>query len=235
MNFFESYFRAAENLEDKDRLAFYDQLLRFYFDGEEGDVKGVVAAVWEGVKPVVSKSRAKAENGKHGGRPKSKPKANRKQTESKPKANRKQTESHMEKDMEKDMEIIGDIKSPCAIEQKMNPRATGTNPRNVTSMVTMIGERCFSDAVTDAVTSWVTYKVEKNQGYKPTGFKALLTEIENNVRTYGDVAVIDAIHKSMTANYTGIVWDWLRKTPTARSGTTKHDGLFDFVTGKGET
>ena len=56
---------------------------------------------------------------------------------------------------------------------------------------------------------WLDYKRERREGYKPTGLKSLLSQMTNKAARYGADAVRDVIDRSMSANYTGIVWDWL--------------------------
>ena len=64
----------------------------------------------------------------------------------------------------------------------------------------------MSEALVAAVQDWLAYKAEKRQGYKATGRRSLLSEIKNNVSTYGEEAVIAVIRQSMAANYQGILF-----------------------------
>jgi hypothetical protein len=50
------------------------------------------------------------------------------------------------------------------------------------------------------VETWLQYKREKRQGYKPTGFKALLKTIS----AMGEQEAIEAIDNSMAQSYVGI-------------------------------
>ena len=75
--------------------------------------------------------------------------------------------------------------------------------------------RVFSDALKQAVTTWLAYKQEKRQPYVPTGRSKLLSQIENNVKTYGEAAVVELIDESMASNYQGITWDKLKKNGQA--------------------
>ena len=76
------------------------------------------------------------------------------------------------------------------------------------------------------VESWLAYKTERREKYKPTGLKALVSEIKNNADAYGEDAVIAVINASMSAMYKGIVFDRLKNakgnttqyTPPKRSG-----------------
>ena len=66
----------------------------------------------------------------------------------------------------------------------------------------------------ETLKNWFTYKKEKNQFYKETGLKSLLTQIKNNVDKFGEEAVNEVINNSMANNYTGIIFDNLKKTKT---------------------
>ena len=60
------------------------------------------------------------------------------------------------------------------------------------------------------IEKWLQYKKERRESYKPTGLKALITEIQNNVNRYGEQAVIDLMHTCMAANWRGIIFDKLK-------------------------
>ena len=64
-----------------------------------------------------------------------------------------------------------------------------------------------------AVLEWVQYKIEKRQPYQETGLRNLLAQIRNSADEYGDEAMVNVIRRSMSANYQGIVFDWLKKEP----------------------
>lgn len=91
-----SYIEAARHLPDADRLAYYDALFDYGFDGIEPELDGIPAAMFILTKPNLDKSIAKSEAGSAGGA--SKPQANGKQTQSKTEANRKQTVSKPQAD-----------------------------------------------------------------------------------------------------------------------------------------
>ena len=46
------------------------------------------------------------------------------------------------------------------------------------------GETGFGNDLQEAFESWLSYKAEKRQAYKPTGLKSLITEIRNNAQKY---------------------------------------------------
>lgn len=64
-----------------------------------------------------------------------------------------------------------------------------------------------------AVEKWLQYKKERREEYKPTGLQALITQIGNNVKRYGEDAVIDLIGECMAANWQGIIFDKLKNRP----------------------
>ena len=69
----------------------------------------------------------------------------------------------------------------------------------------------FSELAKSKIEEWLTYKKERKESYQPTGLKSLLTQIKNNISTYGEQKVIDLISECMAAGYKGIIWDKLKK------------------------
>ena len=83
----------------------------------------------------------------------------------------------------------------------------------------------FSDSAQTKITEWLTYKKERKETYKPTGLRSLLTQIENNISTYGEQKVIDLISECMAAGYKGIIWDKLKKTQFNQSKPARRDNF----------
>lgn len=75
----------------------------------------------------------------------------------------------------------------------------------------------MSDELAEATEEWIAYKAEKHQAYKPKGANALIKAVRDNAERHGDCAVVDVIRRSMSANYQGIVWDWLTRGRPAKS------------------
>lgn len=73
----------------------------------------------------------------------------------------------------------------------------------------MISDRHFSVLLDSAVREWISYKTEKRQRYRPTGLRNFLSQIENNVKKYGEEAVIDLIRYCMAQNWQGVIFDRL--------------------------
>ena len=95
-------------------------------------------------------------------------------------------------------------------KEKILEKKAAAQVRGVTAMK-LIEERQFSPEVTAALKDWVMYKKEKRQGYKVSGFNALLTQAEKMIDKHGAQAVADVIVESMSNGYQGIVWDNLGK------------------------
>ena len=51
----------------------------------------------------------------------------------------------------------------------------------------------------------------KRQGYRPTGLKALLSQIQNKAKESGEEAVAGLIRECMANGWQGIIWDRLEK------------------------
>lgn len=82
-------------------------------------------------------------------------------------------------------------------------------------------EKCgFSPALRAAVEDWLAYKRERREAYKPTGLKALLTQISSAASAHGDAAVIGVIRQSMGSGYKGITLDRLGHSSIATNEST---------------
>lgn len=73
------------------------------------------------------------------------------------------------------------------------------------------GETGVGDELQSAFEAWLDYKSEKRQGYKPTGLKALITEIQHNAAKFGEIAVANLIRTCMASNWQGIIFANLEK------------------------
>jgi len=87
----------------------------------------------------------------------------------------------------------------------------------------------FNVELERAVNDWITYKCEKRQAYKPSGLNSLLIQVQKNASTYGNNAVIHAIHESMASNYQGIVWDKAKSAAATNTATSKGNPFFDYA------
>lgn len=128
------------------------------------------------------------------------PSADQGQTKGKPTANQGQTKGNQRATMEERKE------SKKARKQE----ESGAHARE-------LSER-FSGELLSAVQDWLRYKAERKEGYTETGCKAMLTEIENNAKRYGDAAVADLIRFCMARQWRGIIWDRIKAAPQDNGG-----------------
>ena len=192
--FYESFFRAVSCIKKSaDRAQAYDLICRYALYGEEPDTSGLpdsVAVAFEMVKPNLASSRRKATSGKKGGEQKhavSKPEANAKQTGSKGNPEARET-PNQEKEQEK--EQVQDK------EQMLSP-------------IPLLPEA--GSVLQSAFSEWLSYKQERKEGYKPTGLKALQTEVMNNARKHGEDTVACLIRHCMANGWKGIIFELLVK------------------------
>jgi hypothetical protein len=95
----------------------------------------------------------------------------------------------------------------------------------------LISEQCFPPDLEAAVKDWVQYKIEKQQGYKETGLKNLLTQIKRNTEKYGEQKVTLLIRECMSNNWQGIIWDRFRTNkpdPKKNRFNNFHQRDYDF-------
>lgn len=110
-------------------------------------------------------------------------------------------------------------------EDKKSKRETTTTLFN-----RLLPEYQFSDALQAKLAEWIAYKQERREPYKEQGMKALLRQVENNAKQYGDAAICSLIEDSMSNGWKGIIFDRL-KNPNTRTNyqkQTKADELDEF-------
>lgn len=72
MQIFDSYIEAGQSMSKKDREQYYTALIEYLAYGVEPKVSGTADAVLTAIRPSLDESRMRSENGRRGGRPKSK-------------------------------------------------------------------------------------------------------------------------------------------------------------------
>lgn len=65
--FYESFYDAINDLEDKDRLAVYDAICRYGITGEEPETTGIVSTVFKLIRPNIDANIKMRDGGKKGG------------------------------------------------------------------------------------------------------------------------------------------------------------------------
>lgn len=93
--FYASFYDAINDLSDADQLTAYRAVCEYALTGNEPELSGVASAIFKLIKPQIDANNRRRENGKRGGRPKSKtePESIPEETEEKPKENQNITEA----------------------------------------------------------------------------------------------------------------------------------------------
>lgn len=113
----------------------------------------------------------------------------------------------------------GELPQDAALIQSNPNPNPNPNPDNAQGAPEL--EKCgFSPALRAAVEDWLAYKRERREAYKPTGLKALLTQISSAASAHGDAAVIGVIRQSMSSGYKGITFDRLGQSHIATNEST---------------
>lgn len=206
--FYESFFKAIQRIRKKaDRADAYDVICSYalYGTAPVDSLPDSVAMVFELIKPNLDASRRKAENGK---KRKSKPKQN----ESKPETNESKPEARADEKQE-ETENKKEYKNELEIKKKYELEYEYTPPVSPSP-----GEPLpFGPELLPAFQEWLSYKKERRETYKPTGLKALVTEVRHNAETYGERAVAELIRRCMASGWKGIAFDRLKGQPQAAS------------------
>ena len=98
----------------------------------------------------------------------------------------------------------------------------------------MLEEKNFPLKLKKAVEEWVTYKREKRQNYKPTGFKNLLAQVESKANKYGVDKVVDVMQFSMGQNWQGIAWGKLDENKKSFGYNSGKSGSGEYIITKEE-
>ena len=93
------------------------------------------------------------------------------------------------------------------------------------------GETGFGDDLQAAFESWIAYKTEKRQAYKPIGLKTLVGQVQRNSQEYGEAAVANLIRDCMASNWQGIIWERLRQIPAGKPQSEQPKRIYDPETG----
>lgn len=105
------------------------------------------------------------------------------------------------------------VKRSKGKESKENAGAGAVAPPTASQM---IDDRGFPPLVDAKVREWVKYKIEKRQGYKETGLRNFLSQVENQVQKHGEGPVVELIGLCMSQNWQGVIWDKLEKSGHGR-------------------
>ena len=95
-------------------------------------------------------------------------------------------------------------------EDKKKKKSKTKKEKALDLLCSLLPYYAFSDAFQHKIAEWISYKAEINDFYTETGLKTLLNKISNNIKDYGEQAVIEVIDDSMSSLYKGIIFDRLK-------------------------
>jgi len=202
---YHSYRRTCEKLTDQELGRLFRALLKYSETGEKRELAGRESIAFDFIADDIDRAKLAYEekcqtnkaNGSKGGRPKAKKPNGFSENPKNP---------NKEKEEEK--------------EERKEYEESKAKKNNPPLPPLQAGEELQA-----AFSSWLRYKQERREGYKPVGLQALVSEVRNNADTYGEAAVAALIRECMANGWKGIIFDRLKKAePGARSaqsdGTT---------------
>ena len=154
--FYRSFFEAAEELDDNDKLKFFEAICDYALNGDEIALSGAVKGMFKLLKPQLDANAARYENGKKGGRPKA-------QTETKKKPNH-----NLDKTKPKPNHNLGETKPEPNVNVNVNDNVNVNENENVNENASGSGTN-RDGSLADAVSSLISYLNQKTGGrHKPT-------------------------------------------------------------------
>lgn len=191
---YHSYLKSIEPLNDTERGRLFTALLEYSSTGQVPDVRGNERFIFPTMKEQIDRDKQKydAKCLKRSENAKKRWDANE--------CNSMQMDANACKSMQAD---ANDAKEKEKTKEKEKKKEKEKEYNPLTPLFDY-------PKLVPVVESWLAYKEERREKYKPTGLKALVSEIKNNADAYGEDAVIAVINASMSAMYKGIVFDRLK-------------------------
>ena len=84
---------------------------------------------------------------------------------------------------------------------------------NKADYAALVNEFFNNEPVKTAINTWLDYKKENRQAYKPTGLKVLLARLKKDADNFGEQYVIDEINHSIGNRYAGIYAEKIYQKP----------------------
>lgn len=190
--FYRSFKEAADNLDDKDRLAFYDAVINYALDGKEVKENGTSKAMFILVKPVIDSNNTKYKNGKKGGRPKTEtePKQNQEETETKPNNKQEITEPEPYVDVYVDDNVDVDK------EKNKEDKPLEFNFKN--SLIVLGVEKTIAN-------DWMKVRAKKKATNTETSFNRIKSQIEKSTLNANNCIKI-----AVERDWKGFEADWVK-------------------------
>ena len=102
--------------------------------------------------------------------------------------------------------------------------------KDINILSNILKEYDFGFSIEEKINEWLKYKKEKNQSYKPTGFRTFLKKIEKAILEIGEQAVLDSIDNCIASNYSGVFFNktTARKNVRASENKKQNDQFLDW-------
>lgn len=187
--FYKNYYELIDNLDKKNKQVMLEAIVDYVFKDIEPNLTGMNKAIWTNIVMPINKSKLNSKRSINHN--------NQKETEEKP--------------------ISNQISNQLITKKKPNDNRMSNQKEtnNISTFLFLISNFIFlkdRGLLRGKIEDWLRYKWERKEYYKELGFKSLLTQIENNVKKYGESSVIELIDECMASNYKGIIWDRLKQT-----------------------
>lgn len=186
--FYDNYYLLINLLPDEEQKILAVSVLKYMFENIEPNFEPGTKcySVWINLVRALNTSKKNSINGKKGGAPE----GNNNATKTIKKTSQNSTEN----------------------QPKKQAKRVTKKQTNIFSYLYLIINNSYKDRglLRGKIKEWLDYKIERNEPYKETGFKSLLTQINNNCAKYGESNVINLIDECMASNYKGIIFDKLK-------------------------
>lgn len=129
-------------------------------------------------------------------------------------------------------DITGQV-TACHATDKERDKEKEEDKKSVRENTHTLFQRLRSDYIIDdlleeKLSEWFKYKVERKEGYKEQGMKALLRQIENQSQAHGSSAICKLIDESMSNGWKGIIFDRLSNQ---KNQANDKKGRLDWIDG----
>ena len=237
MIFYKSFYDAIKNLKQNEQAKVYDAIFSYALEGKEKPLTGLSQSIFVLIKPQIDANiRRKingakgAEYGKKGGRPKKEtdlgvidknPLGDKKEnpigvSEETPQGLQSKTPNvnvNVNENVNVNRNVNENVNEkkkeiPNGISKKEKPTPKDMRDR----FLAMIDETELSDPLKNLLREWVLYKSEIKDSYKTErGFRQFLNIFTQYSLNHTDTEMIDVVHRTMSSEYKGVVWEWLDK------------------------
>lgn len=112
-----------------------------------------------------------------------------------------------------------EVKHLCNVEKEIEKeiekeKEKDKKEKHTPSLSETVNDSELPDAVKTKLNEWLDYKKERKEGYKPTGLRNLITQIENQLSKTNVDAVCDVMSLSMAQGWKGICWERMVVKPS---------------------